>query len=662
MNRTVGRSRRRLACVALLAVLVHGLPLRSAGAATPDFASLRRDTPYVPLFTETGNCAEIRTANNLAGADLDPRLAQLTRWFTHFHGESSAQFLLGDACRGASATTLAGKLSARGAWVSNYRNGSYVSQASAGQPLNLGEAADLESKAPLSIATFWPGNAKPYTTGNDSSAAARLSGTLDAASTTLRLTSAAADRPAGAPTTWPFVNSRGTGLSPGGHSTSTRDFASWIRLDDEIAQIVADPVEAGGVVTLKVQRGIWATAPAAHGPGTRVMSPVYIGSTNAASSDSNLAGGPNRNDAGYPLRYAVKIWQPGGYNWIAERIKANFGAGLQGYNAVWLDVSSCVQYNHADASGQPVFGWDDPAGTKLTRTRWGAHQKAKLAGLRSALPGVRFTGNSLGGLVDACTDDLMANAYDGGVLENWMKTDAGHSLDWAGSMAQSYRIQAGNWPALYWVRWNYDFSGDAAQYQRFSYGSLLLAYRTGANRFQYGGAFGLAQPDDLYFWDWGTPRTSPAATAEVKVAGTELYRRDYANGLVLVNPSAAPITYDLGGRYYDVVHRDTAGNPSPVTSVTVPAKDAAFLLGSPAPATTQTTTVGGSSPAPGSKPPPGTGSNRPPGAGSKLLSAAGSNQSPYPVSLAGPATGNKRGPGQCPAHLAGSSPSSGSPS
>jgi hypothetical protein len=670
MNRTFCRARRRLLSVALLAVVANGLPLRAGAASTPDFASLRRATPYVRLFTEAGNCAENRTANNLAGPALDAQLAQLTGWFTHFHGEASAQFHLGEVCRGASATTLAAKLSARGAWVSNYRNGSYVSQASATQPLNLGEAADLETRTPLSIATFWPGNAKPYVTGNDSSGAGRLSGALDAAATTVRVTSATADRPAGAPTTWPFVNSRGTGLSPGAHSTSTRDFVSWIRLDDEIAQIVADPVEAAGVVTLTVKRGLWGTAAAPHASATRVMSPVYIGSTNAASSDSNLAGGPNRNDAGYPLRYAIKIWQPGGYNWIADRIKATFGAGLQGYNTVWLDVSSCVQYNHADASGQPVFGWDDPTGTKLTRPRWGIHQKAKLAGLRAALPGVRFTGNSMGGLLDACTDDLMANAYDGGVLENWMKTDAGHPLDWAASMAQSYRIQAGNWPALYWVRWNYDFSGDAAQYKRFSYGSLLLAHRTSADRYQYGGAFGLAQPDDLYRWDWGAPRANPGGIAEVKGAGTELYRRDFANGMVLVNPSSGPITYNLGGGYYDVNRPDDAGNPSPVTSVTVPAKDAAFLLGPPVPAGTQSPTVGGSSPGPGSNPAPGSASKLHPGAGSnlsggskaKLLSGTGPNESARLVSDLGLASGNKKGPKQCAAHPATSSSASASPS
>ena len=211
---------------------------------------------------------------------------------------------------------------------------------------------------------------------------------------------------------------------------------------------------------------------------------------------------------------------------------------------------------------------------------------------------MKFTGNSLG-MATACGDDLLANAYDGGVLEHWMKNGAAGSPVWSTAMDQNFRIQSGNWPALYWVRWNYDFTGDPAQYRRFSYGSLLLAYRPTATRFQYGGPWGLNQPDDLYFWDWGTPKSAPASTTDVKVAGTGLYRRDFGNGIVIVNPSTAAITYDLGGQYYDVVHKDAAGNPAPVTSVTVAAQDAAFLLRPVTPADTVAPTASVSSPTPG---------------------------------------------------------------
>jgi len=50
----------------------------------------------------------------------------------------------------------------RGLWASNYRNGSYISQSAAGK-VNFGEAADAETNIPLTIATFWPGNANDPT-------------------------------------------------------------------------------------------------------------------------------------------------------------------------------------------------------------------------------------------------------------------------------------------------------------------------------------------------------------------------------------------------------------------------------------------------------------------------------------------------------------------
>src|SRR3954468_3352510 len=149
MDRRVCRAGRSLMGLVLLTVPAM-VPMSDAQAAV-DFSGLRRSPPYVPLFTETNNCSEIKTVNNLTGTELDSRLAQLTSWFRHFHGEASAQLFLGDLCQGASSTTLASKLAARGAWVSNYRNGSYVSQATATQPLNFGEAADIETRAPLSI-------------------------------------------------------------------------------------------------------------------------------------------------------------------------------------------------------------------------------------------------------------------------------------------------------------------------------------------------------------------------------------------------------------------------------------------------------------------------------------------------------------------------------
>src|SRR5688572_6206142 len=129
--------------VATLVVLAIGLGVLGRGAAgassPPDFEALLKNKPYLRLFTESNDCQAIRTANQLTGAQLDGRLTELTHWFVHFHSEGSNNWPFGAACRGTSSTTLAEKLAARGAVVTNYRNGSYVSQANQGQT-NWGEA------------------------------------------------------------------------------------------------------------------------------------------------------------------------------------------------------------------------------------------------------------------------------------------------------------------------------------------------------------------------------------------------------------------------------------------------------------------------------------------------------------------------------------------
>lgn len=584
------RHLRPLVVLALAATLVSSVSVARHAAAAPDFSSVRRSTPYARLFTQMDHPWQIRQINELSGAALDDRLSELTSWYVHFHAEASNQFAFGTVGQGNSPTTLAAKLSERGAMVSNYRNGSYVSQSSASYPVNFGEAADIEATAPLAIATFWPGAYAPGTVETTTSTAARLTGAVTADATTVHVR-AATNRPAGVPGTWPYVNSRGAGLS-GVHSTNTRDFVSWIRVDDELMKIVSEPTITNGVVTLRVQRGLWGTAPAPHGGDARVMSPVYIGSTAAAAVDANLNGAPLRNDPNFPLRYAVKVWLPEGYGWIARRIETTFGS--QGYNTAWLDVSSCWQYNNSDPHGNPVAGWDDRNDTKLTSTAWGKAQAAKVAGLRRLLPGWRFLANSLLYRGNSCNNDLMSQHFDGGVLEHWLRMDGEFSNNWTLSMTQHLDIQRGNWPALYWVRW--DLAPNAEIYKRFAYAAFLLGVEPGNNRYQFGGPFGLDRPDELFFWDWGLPTASAANVEDLRVGDTGLYRRDFANGSVFLNRGPAT-TVQLGQTMYDVTRTASGETPAEVTSVTVPTNDAVFLLREPtgqregAPGSTPTTTT-----------------------------------------------------------------------
>lgn len=543
--------------------------------------------PYVPMFSQALNsCGDITALNELEGDELRRAVDQMVGWYAHFNAQSPHFPSFGDACQGSGDGTLAAKLAAAGALVSNYRNGSYVTQAQAGQLL-YGEAADLEANAPLAIGTYWPAQLRADQPGE--STATRLVDPLDSSATVVRVSSAAGSRPPGTAPTWPYLASRGAAAGPGAHSTSTRNFVSWVRIGDELLQVTGEPQESGDVVTLPVHRGLWGTAPADHPAGERVLSPVYIGSDTADAADDGYSGIPARDDPNRALRYAVKVWQPDGYGWIAEQIRSTFGPDLMGHNAIWLDTTSCTQYNQADPWGNAVSGWDDPLGVPIGRDRWGAHQETKLEGLRAALPGVRFVANNLGGQPDGCTDRLL-DRFDVGVLENWLKTGASQ-VTWETAMDQSFRIQANDWPAVYWVRWN--TGAEAARYRRFTYGSLLLSHRPESGRFSYGGPSGLQRPDDLYFWDWGAPRSAPTGIAELAVPGSGLYRRDFAHGTVLVNPTSTAVTVPLDGTYRDVSRARNDEVPEPVSSMTVASWDAVFLMrtSGPGPEPTTTTTA-----------------------------------------------------------------------
>ncbi len=522
------------------------------------------------LFTEVSRCDPVRALRQLAPEERAARIRDLATWYEHVHAESSNQFLLGGGCGAADSPTVAQQLSDAGLWVSNYRNGSYVSQARKGE-VNANEAADLEERAPLGIGTFWPGD---YRNGPSAPGAAGATLTLplspEASSVELR----AATPPPGKPPTWPFSAPTARTKGPGAHSTSTADAVPWVRINDELLQITAPPELAGGVVRLSVRRGLWGTRPAAHPAATRVMAPAYVGSSAAVATDVQLAGSPKRNDASSPLRYVLKIWRPDAIGWLAGRVTTTFGR--QGYNTVWLDVSSCAQYNVAAASGHPVSGWDDQRGHKLDPPAWGEYQKAKVAGLRQQLPGWKFTGNNLSSNGGPCNDDLLATGFDGGVLEHWMKPQLanGQPLDWQAAMRQNLAIQANNWPAIYWVRWQYAFEGSVEAYKRFSYGSLLLALGPQASRFQYGGPWGFERPDDLYFLNWGRPKDDTVELAALGRSGPQV--RDFDNGQVIVNPTSSKMTVSLPTAMFNV--SDGASGGSAITQVDVGPFDAAFVM------------------------------------------------------------------------------------
>jgi len=84
--------------------------------------------------------------------------------------------------------------------------------------------------------------------------------------------------------------------------------------------------------------------------------------------------------------------------------------------------------------------------------------------------------------------------------------------------------------------------------------------------FYLGGEIGDVWLDDCHF----------------QAGSTSLYRRDFQNGIVLVNPAATPLTVPLGRTFRKIagVADPAVNDGSTVTQVTVNASDALFLIGS----------------------------------------------------------------------------------
>ncbi|MCA1674058.1 MAG: hypothetical protein LC799_18295, partial [Actinobacteria bacterium] len=121
----------------------HGNGAPSPGPLAGSPQPLRLDRPFVPLFTEVARCDAVRAFVQTSPQDQAAHIRDLATWYVHVHAESSNQFLLGKDCGASAGPTAAQQLANVGVWVSNYRNGSYVSQARMGD-VNANEAVDLE--------------------------------------------------------------------------------------------------------------------------------------------------------------------------------------------------------------------------------------------------------------------------------------------------------------------------------------------------------------------------------------------------------------------------------------------------------------------------------------------------------------------------------------
>jgi hypothetical protein len=138
--------------------------------------------------------------------------------------------------------------------------------------------------------------------------------------------------------------------------------------------------------------------------------------------------------------------------------------------------------------------------------------------------------------------------------------------------------------AIAWAKLEGGAKVDKAKYERFAYGSFLLAYRPEVKSYfmvqarnnmahLLGGSANGRQSklSEMYFWQLGAPLTKTNEVSEL-LAGERVYARKFENGTVYVNPSGQDELIKLEEKLYDTTARTW------VTEVKVAAHDMKLML------------------------------------------------------------------------------------
>jgi hypothetical protein len=224
----------------------------------------------------------------------------------------------------------------------------------------------------------------------------------------------------------------------------------------------------------------------------------------------------------------------------------------------------------------------DAKGTPFTTTSWYTEIAGPIAARVERMTGKPVLANGIGSGrryfgTSYGPSRMLLDFATAGDAEVWLRSPGQSLTQWPTDAVWRTEVQmlshasaanrAVNATVKTWV------AGTAAQkeqWRRFALGSYLIG-NGGHAAFEFTGDQAAAPWSDespLYDIALGAPAETFADVASYLRGG--VYQRAFANGTVLVNTSDKPVAVDLG-----VAHHTLGGTP--VTSITVPAHDAAFL-------------------------------------------------------------------------------------
>lgn len=246
-------------------------------------------------------------------------------------------------------------------------------------------------------------------------------------------------------------------------------------------------------------------------------------------------------------------------NWWISNIKAQMS---HGYKGIWIDDVN-LEWRTGDGSGNIVLPYDPRTGQTMTIDNWRKYIVEFLEQIRAALPNIEIVHNSLwfaaGGTSNPyVTRQIKACDYinvERGIDDSGLTGGTGQ---WSVNALLSY-IDTVHSLGKHVVFDEYGFYGD---------------YQTAAYFLVSNGGDGLGNqavtPD--HWWSGYDVKLGNALGGRYTWNG--LLRRDFQNGIVLLNPPQSPtVSVNLPGSY----RRDDG---SWVSNITLSAKQGAVLLGS----------------------------------------------------------------------------------
>lgn len=255
--------------------------------------------------------------------------------------------------------------------------------------------------------------------------------------------------------------------------------------------------------------------------------------------------------------------------WLAERNHVAFFRDVPEFDIVFLDGVTAPLRVTADWNLDGVD--DDRNDPKILAAHYAGHL-AHWNRLRQLDPRLLLIGNADNDLANAQWRNQLNGAFLEGLMgQSW---SIERRQGWAGMMAR-YRSVLGNTREPRIVGFNVE--GDPADYRffRYAYASCLLddgyfSFTDGAR-----GYSGVPWFDE-YDHKLGAAISPPPATAWSK----DVWRRDFENGVVLVNPTGAPRTVALehGLRRLRGTQDPATNNGAAVTEVKLQPKDGLVLL------------------------------------------------------------------------------------